>query len=115
MGYGFYLHVATASTYKGAAGPYSDYFLLSYRSVFTYACREQICGARRLQTFIFLSLALRVVTLDMQNHFSVGCYMQSWHICLLFQLHSNLKFWNGWSFQCQLQIKQLFPPHAPIT
>lgn len=41
--------------------------------------------------------------------------MQSWHVCLQFQLHSNLKFWNGWFFQCQLQSKQLSPPHAPIT
>lgn len=30
-------------------------------------------------------------------------------------LHSNLKFWNGWFFQPQLQIKQLSPTYAPIT
>ena len=98
-----------------AAGPYSNSFLLTYRSVFTYACKEELCGANRHQHLFF------VINI---NGCDSGCVeslfkglLHAVLACLLTisLLQSDLKSWNGWFFQRQLQIKQLSPTYAPIT
>lgn len=118
MGYCFYLHLVTASTYKGGIKHLAPTQTIScsLTEVSFPMLAKKTCGANRQQTFFFF-----VISIDScDSRFVKSLFKGLLHAILAYLLtisllHSNLKFWNGWFFQRRLQIKQLSPTYAPIT